>query len=270
MRAASSTPTTVLIDDGDPELAELAAVPVASPGVGVPAKGEGPAATSRGSPPDQRLPRRGVGRDSRRRPLVAARTAVPQSESRRRPPAGSEAINTYVTPLVRKLASKHAIDLTIMHGSGTGGRIRKADVLAAIDQREAPAPLIAPSPSHPVAPAPAPHTVPQSSAQQAGRVEKLSPRRKLIAARMVESLQVSAQLTTVVEVDVTRIARLRQETKADFETREGVKLSFLSFFVVATVEALKKHPLLNSSIDTEAGTITYHGAQRGCPGSRRS
>ena len=204
---------------------------------------------------------------------IAARTAVPQAESRRRPPAGSEAINTYVTPLVRKLASKHAIDLTTMQGSGTGGRIRKADVLAAIDQREAPAPLIAPLPSHPVAPAPAtaptptptptptPHTVAQSSAQQAGRVEKLSPRRKLIAARMVESLQVSAQLTTVVEVDVTRIARLRQENKADFETRESVKLSFLPFFVVATVEALKKYPLLNSSIDTEAGTITYHGAQ---------
>jgi 2-oxoglutarate dehydrogenase E2 component (dihydrolipoamide succinyltransferase) len=78
---------------------------------------------------------------------------------------------------------------------------------------------------------------------------------------MVESLQVSAQLTTVLEVDVTRVARLRQLAKADFERREGVKLSFLPFFAIATVEALKQHPGVNASIDTEAGTITYHEAE---------
>jgi 2-oxoglutarate dehydrogenase E2 component (dihydrolipoamide succinyltransferase) len=94
-----------------------------------------------------------------------------------------------------------------------------------------------------------------------GRTEKLSRLRAVIARRMVESLQVSAQLTTVVEADVTRIAKLRQQAKADFETREGVKLSFLPFFAKAAVEALKTHPSLNASIDTEAGTVTYHEAE---------
>jgi 2-oxoglutarate dehydrogenase E2 component (dihydrolipoamide succinyltransferase) len=89
----------------------------------------------------------------------------------------------------------------------------------------------------------------------------MSRLRQVIAARMVESLQVSAQLTTVVEVDITRIARLRDQAKADFERREGVKLSFLPFFAVAAVEALKAHPNVNSSVDTEAGTITYHESE---------
>jgi pyruvate dehydrogenase E2 component (dihydrolipoamide acetyltransferase) len=83
----------------------------------------------------------------------------------------------------------------------------------------------------------------------------------VIASRMVESLHVSAQLTTVVEVDVTRIARLRDAAKADFERREGVKLSFLPFFAIATVEALREHPNVNCSVDTEAGTVTYHDAE---------
>jgi len=90
---------------------------------------------------------------------------------------------------------------------------------------------------------------------------KLSRLRQVIAARMVESLQVSAQLTTVVEVDVTRIARLREAAKSDFERREGVKLSFLPFFAIATVEALREHPNVNCSVDTEAGTVTYHDAE---------
>ena len=75
---------------------------------------------------------------------------------------------------------------------------------------------------------------------------------------MVESLQISAQLTTVVEADVTAIARLRQQAKADFESREGVKLTFLPFFALAAIEALKAHPMVNASIDQDAGTVTYH------------
>jgi 2-oxoglutarate dehydrogenase E2 component (dihydrolipoamide succinyltransferase) len=94
-----------------------------------------------------------------------------------------------------------------------------------------------------------------------GRTEKLSRLRAVIAKRMVESLAVSAQLTTVVEADITRIARLRQQAKTEFEAREGVKLSFLPFFAKATVEALKVHPAVNSSIDVEAGTVTYHDAE---------
>jgi len=94
-----------------------------------------------------------------------------------------------------------------------------------------------------------------------GRTEKLSRLRTVIAKRMVESLAVSAQLTTVVEADVTAIARLRDRAKRDFEAREGVKLSFLPFFAKAAVEALKAHPAVNSSIDLEAGTVTYHDSE---------
>jgi len=90
------------------------------------------------------------------------------------------------------------------------------------------------------------------------RTEKMSRLRRVIATRMVESLQVSAQLTTVVEVDVTRISRLRDRVKTDFAAREGVKLSFLPFFAKATVEALRTYPALNASLDQEAGTVTYH------------
>jgi pyruvate dehydrogenase E2 component (dihydrolipoamide acetyltransferase) len=94
-----------------------------------------------------------------------------------------------------------------------------------------------------------------------GRVEPMSRVRHVIATRMVESLQSSAQLTTVVEVDVTKIARLRERAKADFEAREGVKLSFLPFFAVAAIEALKAHPVVNASVDMDARTITYHDAE---------
>ena len=94
-----------------------------------------------------------------------------------------------------------------------------------------------------------------------GTTERLSRARQLIARRMVESLQTSAQLTTVVEADVTAIARLRERAKADFEAREGVRLSFLPFFCLAALEALKVHPKLNAVIDTEAGQVTYHDAE---------
>jgi len=96
---------------------------------------------------------------------------------------------------------------------------------------------------------------------QRGTTERLSRARQVIAQRMVESLQTSAQLTTVVEADVTAIARLRDRTKAAFEAREGVKLSFLPFFAMATVEALKAHPKLNAVIDTANSTVTYHDAE---------
>jgi 2-oxoglutarate dehydrogenase E2 component (dihydrolipoamide succinyltransferase) len=85
--------------------------------------------------------------------------------------------------------------------------------------------------------------------------------RALIARRMVESLQVSAQLTTMVEVDVTRIARLREQAKRSFQATHGVNLTFLPFFALATVEALRVHPNLNASIDMDAGTVTYHDAE---------
>jgi 2-oxoglutarate dehydrogenase E2 component (dihydrolipoamide succinyltransferase) len=164
-----------------------------------------------------------------------------------------------VTPLVRKLAAEHRVDLSALRGTGVGGRIRKQDVLAAAERQQQAAAAPAPDQrqgTEQKAPAAKPEPSPLR-----GRTEKLTRMRALIARRMVESLQTSAQLTTVVEVDVTRIARLRDQVKADFQQREGVKLSFLPFFALATVDALRVHPNLNASIDLEAGTVTYHDAE---------
>jgi pyruvate dehydrogenase E2 component (dihydrolipoamide acetyltransferase) len=170
----------------------------------------------------------------------------------------------YVTPLVRKLAGENDIDLSTLKGTGVGGRIRKQDVMAAVDEREkakaAPAPAASQSSARPsTSSAPAPHA--GDDANLRGTTQKLSRLRQIVAQRTRESLQGSAQLTQVVEVDVTRIAKLRNRAKTDFEQREGVKLTFLPFFAKAVVEALKQHPKLNASIDEEAKEVTYHGAE---------
>jgi pyruvate dehydrogenase E2 component (dihydrolipoamide acetyltransferase) len=182
---------------------------------------------------------------------------APAASATPAPSAGSDGSGSYVTPLVRRLATERGVDLGSVAGSGVGGRIRKQDVLAAAEKAAAPAPAAASA--APAAGAPSTAATPDTSVR--GRTEKLSRLRAVIARRMVESLQVSAQLTTVVEADVTRIAHLRQQAKTDFETREGVKLSFLPFFAKAAVEALKAHPSVNSSIDVEAGTVTYHDTE---------
>jgi len=178
-------------------------------------------------------------------PPPAPVSAAPVSQ-----PADADA---YVTPLVRKLASELGVNLAQVKGTGIGGRIRREDV-EALARPAAPATVasIASAPS-----AAKPPVVAVSPLR--GTTVTMSRLRKVIAARMVESLQVSAQLTTVVEVDVTKIARLRDRAKASFESREGVKLSFLPFFAVAVCEALKQHPVLNSSV--EGDQITYHGAE---------
>ena len=165
----------------------------------------------------------------------------------------------YVTPLVRKMAAEHGVDLSTVEGTGVGGRIRKQDVLdAAAKARSRPRP----KPAEPAAAAGrAAAQAPAAGAPPSplrGKTEPMTRLRKVIAKRMVESLQVSAQLTTVVEVDVTNIARLRDAVKAEFAAREGVKLSFLPFFAKAAVDALKAHPSLNASIDTEKGEVTYY------------
>ena len=174
-------------------------------------------------------------------------------------PADDEGPGAYVTPLVRKLAAERGVDLSTVDGTGVGGRIRKQDVIEAakaLAPKPAPAPAAVNGAAAPSAPA-----APVAVSPLRGRTEKLSRLRTVIAKRMVESLQISAQLTTVVEVDVTSIARLRERAKKDFEAREGVKLSFLPFFAMAAVEALKQYPQVNASIDMEAGTVTYHGSE---------
>ena len=228
------------------------------------------------------------------------------------PTEGAEA--PYVTPLVRKLAAEHGIDLAAITGTGVGGRIRKQDVIEAAARQRGPvasppaalaapptaaappaaAPTTAPPTAAPLAAAP-PAAAPPTAAPRApqptapadtaaapagapapdearprppvvpsslrGTTERMSRARQVIAQRMMESLQTSAQLTTVVEADVTAIARLRDRARAAFEAREGVKLSYLPFFALATVEALKTHPKLNAVIDTASGQVTYHDAE---------
>ena len=169
-------------------------------------------------------------------------------------PAAPVALDdSYVTPIVRQFAKEQGVDLASVKGTGVGGRIRKEDVLAAAK----PAPVAA-APSAPASSAPKASSLVAVSPLR-GTTVTMSRLRKVIAARMVESLHVSAQLTTVVEVDVTKIARLRDKSKASFAAREGVNLTFLPFFAVAVCEALKQHPVLNSSI--EGDQVTYHGAE---------
>ena len=190
-------------------------------------------------------------------PVVSA--PAPQPAAVPAPPATAAAVSqpqdAYVTPIVRKLANELGINLANVRGTGIGGRIRKEDLQALAPQSAAPSATTTVAAATPSAPRPA---APVASPLR-GTTVTMSRLRKVIAARMVESLQVSAQLTTVIEVDVTKIARLRDRSKATFEAREGVKLSFLPFFSVAVCEALKQHPVLNSSV--EGDQIIYHGAE---------
>ena len=179
-----------------------------------------------------------------------------QEPAAQRPSAADTAKTSYVTPIVRKLAKEKGVDLDSLQGTGVGGRIRKEDVLDAAEKAAAPAPAPAPEAAE-SAPAKA-ATIPEVSPLR-GTTEKMSRLRKVIAKRMVESLDTSAQLTTVIEVDVTRIVKLRARAKNSFQEREGVKLTYLPFFIKAATEALKAHPSLNASI--EGDQVVYHGEE---------
>ncbi|MEU4589553.1 2-oxoglutarate dehydrogenase, E2 component, dihydrolipoamide succinyltransferase [Micromonospora aurantiaca (nom. illeg.)] len=187
----------------------------------------------------------------------AAQPAAPAAAQRPSVPSeyGEDAAG-YVTPLVRKLAAEHGVDLGSIKGTGVGGRIRKQDVLEAAEKAKAakPAPAAAAAPS---APAPA---KPEPSAKR-GTTEKLPRIRSIIAKRLQQSLHETAQLTTVVEVDVTKVAKLRARAKDSFQAKHGVKLSFLPFFAVAAIEALQTYPIIQASMDLDGGTITYPGAE---------
>jgi 2-oxoglutarate dehydrogenase E2 component (dihydrolipoamide succinyltransferase) len=153
---------------------------------------------------------------------------------------------SYVTPLVRKLASETGVDLNSISGTGVGGRIRKDDVLAS-----AASPAVAPA-IHAAVSVGA--TVATSALR--GTTEPMTRLRKVLAERAVASMQQTAQLTTVVEVDVTKIAQLRQKVQPAFVAATGGKLNFMPFFALAAAEALRAHPKLNASIDGE--NIVYH------------
>jgi pyruvate dehydrogenase E2 component (dihydrolipoamide acetyltransferase) len=174
-------------------------------------------------------------------PQAPAQAEVPAEPEPRAPepaPAatrtGSHAGAGYVTPLVRKFANEHGVDLSSLSGTGIGGRIRKQDVL---DAQHAAAPTAV--------------AEPLATSPLRGTTVPMSRLRKVVAERAVLSLQASAQLTTVVEADVTLIANFRDEVKAQFEQKTGVKLTFLPFFALAAAEALKAFPIVNATIDGE-------------------
>jgi len=236
----------VPVDSTVPVGARLATIGSSSGATSTPA----PVAPLVQSPPTQSTP---IAKPAPAAPVVQA-PVTPAAPAQVRATTSAPLSNSdaYVTPIVRKLAAENGVDLSRVRGTGIGGRIRKEDVLAAVSaptSSAAPAQsAAAASPAKPVAVSPL-----------RGTTVPMSRLRKVIAGRMVESLQISAQLTTVIEVDVTKIARLRDRAKASFEAREGTKLTFLPFFAVAVCEALKQHPVLNASIDGE--NIVYHGAE---------
>jgi 2-oxoglutarate dehydrogenase E2 component (dihydrolipoamide succinyltransferase) len=148
-----------------------------------------------------------------------------------------------VTPIVRKLANEHGVDLASVTGTGVGGRIRKEDILSAA----------APTAAAPAAAAPVVEVSPLR-----GTTQQMSRLRKVVAERAVISMQSTAQLTTVVEVDVTKVAALRDRVKGDFLAKTGTKLSFLPFFALAAAEALKAYPVINATVDGDSIVYPDH------------
>ena len=232
---------TVLAIVGSPSAAPAAApAPAVAPEAPAPAPAPAPAAPPAPAPAATEAP---------------AATAAPVS---------SGATGSYVTPIVRKLARDKGVDLSTVTGTGVGGRIRKQDVEAAAKAAEEARAATAAAAPAAQAPAPAAADKPASAKPEVdttlrGRTEKMSRLRQVIAERMIDSMQTSAQLTTVVEVDVTRVAALRARAKNDFLAKNGTKLTFLPFFVQAATEALKAHPKINASI--EGKNVTYHDVE---------
>lgn len=180
-------------------------------------------------------------------PVVAAPVAPTVVAPVSSAPVVSSTDAGYVTPLVRKFAQDSGVDLSRVSGTGVGGRIRKEDVMAASSG----------SVSSPASAAAA--HVPAPISAQRGTSEPMSRLRKVLAERAVASMVSSAQLTTVVEVDVTRIAEMRKSTQGRFTAATGTKLNFMPFFFLASAEALRSHPKLNASIEGE--TIHYHPSE---------
>ena len=172
-------------------------------------------------------------------PAQAAQPAPAQPVAPSPQGGRSHAAAPYVTPIVRKLAHDRGVDLASVAGSGVGGRIRKEDVLAAAEAKPT------------ASAAPAPREKAQPSALR-GTTVKMSRLRKVVAERAVVSMQSTAQLTTVVEADVTAVANLRDRVKGEFQQKTGQKLSFLPFFALAAVEALQQYPIINATVDGDS------------------
>jgi 2-oxoglutarate dehydrogenase E2 component (dihydrolipoamide succinyltransferase) len=170
-------------------------------------------------------------------PMPAPAARVPEDE---------EDSDVRSSPLVRKLAREHNVDLAKVSGTGTGGRVTKQDVLDFVERRTS-APVAAPAPRQAAAPAPA---------VIAGDLVPMSQMRKIIAQRMIESRRTSAHVHSMFQVDMTRIVNLRHKLKNGFEQRYGARLTFMPFFVRAAIIALQQYPIVNSSL--EGDSIRYH------------
>lgn len=226
------------------EAAAPAAAPApvqAAPAAAAPAPVAAPAAAPAQAAPAAQAPAAAA-------PVAPAAPAAPA-------PAGDE--GAYVTPLVRKLASESGVDLSSVSGSGVGGRIRKQDVLAAAEAAKAAAAAPAPAAAAAAPAAKAPAAV----SELRGQTVKMTRMRKVIGDNMMKALHSQAQLSSVVEVDITKIMKLREKAKGAFLAREGVKLSPMPFFVKAAAQALKAHAVVNARINEDEGTITYFDSE---------
>jgi 2-oxoglutarate dehydrogenase E2 component (dihydrolipoamide succinyltransferase) len=239
-------------EDEDAEVGSVLAVVGDSSGSSAAAE---PAAPAEQKPAEEKKPEEKA--EAKPEPKAEEKAeSAPKSEAPAAAPApkadesvtGAES-SGYVTPLVRKMAAEAGVDLSTVKGSGLGGRIRKQDVQQAIDAQKSAAAAPAASAAAPAASAPAAPKVEASPLR--GTEEKMTRIRKVTAKRMMESLHGMAQLTTAVEVDMTRIAKLRGQAKDAFAQREGAKLTFLPFIMQAAVEALKTYPKLNATIDED-------------------
>ncbi|MFF2411092.1 2-oxoglutarate dehydrogenase, E2 component, dihydrolipoamide succinyltransferase [Streptomyces sp. NPDC058092] len=239
--------------------APAAPAPVAAPAPAAAAPAPAPVAPAAPAPaPAPVAPAAPVAAPAPVAPAAPAPVAAPAPAAPVAPTAPVDE-GAYVTPLVRKLASESGVDLGAVKGTGVGGRIRKQDVVAAAEAARAAA--AAPAPAAAAA-APAASKAPKLEVSPLrGQTVKMTRMRKVIGDNMMKALHSQAQLTSVVEVDITKLMKLRNQAKAAFAAREGVKLSPMPFFVKAAAQALKAHPVINARINEDEGTITYFDSE---------
>ncbi|MDY0912674.1 2-oxoglutarate dehydrogenase, E2 component, dihydrolipoamide succinyltransferase [Rathayibacter festucae] len=238
--AAETEPTDEATPSVDAETEEEAPAP---------AEPEPAPAAEKPAAPEASAPAPSVPAPAAAAPAPAASAPAPAAS-----PEPTDSNPGYVTPLVRKLAGENGIDLSTLTGTGVGGRIRKQDVLDAVEAaKSAPAPVSAPA----AAAAKAART-PLETSPLRGTTQPMTRLRKVLAQRAVESMQSTAQLTSVVEVDVTAVARFRDSVKKTFNEKTGAKLSFLPFFALAAAEALKAYPVINSTLDGDSIVYPDH------------
>ncbi|AZZ55256.1 2-oxoglutarate dehydrogenase, E2 component, dihydrolipoamide succinyltransferase [Rathayibacter iranicus] len=254
--ASTSEPEAPAEQEPEVQAAETEPTEEATPSVDADSDAEAPApaepepapAVERPSAPEVTAPAPSV-------PAPAAAAPIAAAPAPAAAPEPTDSNPGYVTPLVRKLASEHGIDLSALTGTGVGGRIRKQDVLDAVEAAKS---TPAAAAAAPIAAAAQATRTPLETSPLRGTTQPMSRLRKVLAQRAVESMQTSAQLTSVIEVDVTAVARFRDSVKKSFQEKTGAKLSFLPFFALAAAEALKAYPVINSTLDGESIVYPDH------------